>query len=65
MQEMMDIQLAKQCREEMLREVELNHKAKALRATRRAACWSESYSGMGDEEARRTSPQASEDLEES
>jgi len=32
MQEMMDIQLAKQRREEMLREAELNHQAKALRA---------------------------------
>ena len=30
---MIDIQLAKQHREEMLREAELNHKANALRAT--------------------------------
>ena len=32
MQEMMDIQHVNQRREEMLREVELNHQAKALRA---------------------------------
>ena len=32
MQEMMDFQLAKQHREEMLREVELNRQTKALRA---------------------------------
>jgi hypothetical protein len=32
MQEMMDIQLVKLCREELLREVELNRQAKALRA---------------------------------
>jgi hypothetical protein len=32
MQEMMDIQLVNQRREEMLREAELNHQAKALRA---------------------------------
>jgi hypothetical protein len=32
MQVMMDIQLVNQHREDMLREVELNHKAKALRA---------------------------------
>ena len=32
MQEMMDFQLAKQHREEMLREVELNRQSKALRA---------------------------------
>ena len=31
MQEMMDIQLAKQHRQEMLREAELNHQTKALR----------------------------------
>ena len=31
MQEMMDIQLVNQRREEMLREAELNHQAKALR----------------------------------
>jgi hypothetical protein len=35
MQEMMDLQLAKQHREEMLREAESNHKAKALRAARK------------------------------
>jgi hypothetical protein len=34
MQEMMDFQLVKQRREEMLREAELNRRAKALRATR-------------------------------
>ncbi len=34
MHEMMDFQLAKQRREELLREVELNRRAKALRATR-------------------------------
>jgi hypothetical protein len=32
MQEMMDIQHVNQRRQEMLREVELNHQAKALRA---------------------------------
>ena len=32
MQELMDIRLVNQRREEMLREVELNHQAKALRA---------------------------------
>jgi hypothetical protein len=35
MQEMMDLQLAKHHREEMLREVELNYQAKALRAVGR------------------------------
>jgi hypothetical protein len=35
MHEMMDIQLANQRREELLREAELSHQAKALRATRK------------------------------
>ena len=35
MHEMMDFQLAKQRREEVMREVELNRRAKALRATRK------------------------------
>jgi hypothetical protein len=30
----------------MLREAELRHQAKALRATRRAACWPEIHSGI-------------------
>jgi hypothetical protein len=60
MQEIMDIHLVEQHREEMLPEVELNRQANALRATYRAACWPEIYSGMGDEEVGRASPQASE-----
>ncbi len=35
MQEMMDLQVANQRREELLREAELRHQAKVLRATRR------------------------------
>ena len=35
MHEMMTLELAKQRREEMLREAELNRQAKALRATRK------------------------------
>ena len=35
MHEMMSIELAKQRREEVLREAELSHQAKALRATRK------------------------------
>ncbi len=35
MHEMMSLELAKQRREELLREAELRHRAKALRATRK------------------------------
>jgi hypothetical protein len=61
---MMDSQLAKQRREELLREVELNRLAKRGAGDSQAARWPESGSGMGDQEASRTLPQASEDLEE-
>jgi hypothetical protein len=37
MHEMMSLELAKQRREELLREAELRHRAKALRATRKHA----------------------------
>lgn len=60
MQEIMDIHLVEEHVFAMLREVELNRQANALRATYRVASWPEIYSGMGDEEVGRASPQASE-----
>jgi hypothetical protein len=64
MQEMMDIQLVNQRREELLREAELNRQAKSFAGCRQGACRTQISSGMGDEVVRRTSPQTSSDLEE-
>ncbi len=66
MQQMLDFQFAKKRHEELLREAEMNRRARALRTTgnRQAARCPEIGSGMGAKAARRTLPQASEDLME-
>jgi hypothetical protein len=66
MHEMMGSELAEQRHEELLREAEMNRHARELRATRRRGTGHrpEIGPGMGDEEASRTAPQASQDLGE-